>query len=349
MTTPRTAQVVPLPPPYGGQYDRLPIVSIESPYCQRLLNYNSENGILSLRHGDSHFCQVAASPAVVISLVTYGSNTKFLAVVTDNVNMTWFDVSSGTPSSLHTEFACVLLGTYPIHTAEFRGTIYFLSEYSTGAEIVYYTGSAWGTDPFTFSTTFGAHIGFPHRNRFYMGQGGSLKVAWGGIDATSGAATVQDFSSVFSWGDRHAGHDQPVPGRRGRRAGVVFAPPRAASTPSGLVPFGLRARSREDPAGSAVEEGSVTVGAFSEPHAELVPRTSRGSSSASHDLAVDNRGNSRLSAEIEATDADRQLKFDVNPPAVVVEPGMAASRRSRSAPRSGSGAASPRPGRSSCS
>ncbi|HYO43975.1 MAG TPA: hypothetical protein VES19_12320 [Candidatus Limnocylindrales bacterium] len=106
-------------------------------------------------------------------------------------------------------------------------------------------------------------------------------------------------------------------------AKAVFRPPRAAATPSGLIPFGLRARSREDPAGSAVEEGSVTVGGFMDPHAELVPRTSRGSGSGSHDVAVDNRGNTRLSAEIEATDADQQLKFDVKPPAVVVEPGMA--------------------------
>ncbi len=106
-------------------------------------------------------------------------------------------------------------------------------------------------------------------------------------------------------------------------AKAVFRPPRAASTPAGLVPFGLRAASREDPAGSAVEEGSVQVGAFADPHAELVPRTSRGSGSGSHDVALDNRGNTRLSAEIEATDADQQLKFDVKPPAMVVDPGMA--------------------------
>jgi hypothetical protein len=112
------------------------------------------------------------------------------------------------------------------------------------------------------------------------------------------------------------------PGAEGE-AQAVFSPPRAASTPSGVVPFGLRARSREDPAGSAVEEGSVQVGSFMDPYAELVPRTSRGSRSGSHELAVDNRGNARLSAEIEALDADQQLTFDVNPPAVVVEPGMA--------------------------
>ena len=70
------------------------------------------------------------------------------------------------------------------------------------------------------------------------------------------------------------------PGAEGT-AKAVCSPPRVASTPAGIVPFGLRARSREDPAGSAVEEGSVEVGAFQSPFAELVPRTSRGSGSGS--------------------------------------------------------------------
>jgi hypothetical protein len=121
------------------------------------------------------------------------------------------------------------------------------------------------------------------------------------------------------------------PGAEGE-ARAIFSPPRAASTPSGVVPFGLRARSREDPAGSAVEEGSVQVGSFMDPHAELVPRTSRGSGSGTHELAVDNRGNTRLAAEVEAVDADQQLTFDVNPPAVVVEPGMAGFAKVRVRP-----------------
>jgi hypothetical protein len=104
---------------------------------------------------------------------------------------------------------------------------------------------------------------------------------------------------------------------------IVFRPPRSAQVPAGPMPFAIHAVSREDAAGSAVEEGTVTVGAFNDPFAELVPRTSRGSRSASHDLAVDNRGNVRLNAEVEAADVDRQLEFDVNPPGVVVEPGMA--------------------------
>ncbi len=133
------------------------------------------------------------------------------------------------------------------------------------------------------------------------------------------------------WAGAEPGSLSLFPGAEGT-AKVVFRPPRAASTPAGLVPFGVRARSREDPAGSAVEEGSVTVGSFQEPFAELVPRTSRGSRGGGHDVAIDNRGNARLSAELEGTDADRVLRFDIKPPGVVVEPGMAGFAKIRVSP-----------------
>ena len=82
-------------------------------------------------------------------------------------------------------------------------------------------------------------------------------------DAAGWAATEPPVVSLF-------------PGVEGT-AKLVLRPPRLASTTAGVVPYALRARSREDPAGSAVEEGTITVGAFSEPFAELAPRTSRGS------------------------------------------------------------------------
>lgn len=142
------------------------------------------------------------------------------------------------------------------------------------------------------------------------------------------AGTVVDEFTLDVLGDAAgwATVEPPVvslfPGAEGS-ARIVFRPPRTSAVAAGPVAFGLRARSRENPAGSAVEEGIVEVGAFVEPHAELVPRTSRGSSAATHELAIDNRGNIRLSAEVAAGDQDRLLAFDVRPPAVVVEPGMA--------------------------
>lgn len=116
-------------------------------------------------------------------------------------------------------------------------------------------------------------------------------------------------------------------------ARIVFRPPRVATVPAGPLPFGVRVRSREDPPGSTVEEGTVEVGAFIEPYAELLPRTSRGSRSATHDLAIDNRGNARLNAEVSAADPDQLLAFDIQPPGIVVEPGTAAFARIRVKPR----------------
>ena len=122
------------------------------------------------------------------------------------------------------------------------------------------------------------------------------------------------------------------PGAEGTTT-AFFRPPRTAQTPTGELPFGVRARSREDPAGSAVEEGVLVVGAYQDTFAELVPRTSRGSRGATHELAVDNRGNSRLNATVTAGDQDQLLAFDVEPPGLVVDPGTAGFAKVRVKPR----------------
>ncbi len=122
------------------------------------------------------------------------------------------------------------------------------------------------------------------------------------------------------------------PGAEGTTS-VFFRPPRAADTPTGELPFGVRARSQEDPAGSAVEEGVLVVGIFQDTFAELVPRTSRGSRGATHELAVDNRGNSRLNATVTAGDQDQLLRFDVEPPGLVVDAGTAGFGKVRVRPR----------------
>ena len=116
------------------------------------------------------------------------------------------------------------------------------------------------------------------------------------------------------------------PGVEGQ-ADVRFAPPRSYDTTAGTVPFGVRVASREDPDGSVVEEGVVEVGRFADVVAELVPRTSRGRRSARHDLAVDNRGNTRINASLSARDPDNLLRFEMDPPALVAEPNTAVFTR----------------------
>jgi hypothetical protein len=121
------------------------------------------------------------------------------------------------------------------------------------------------------------------------------------------------------------------PGTEGTTT-VTFTPPRSPEVRAGRLPFGIQVQSKEDPAGSTVEEGTIEVAPFTEVTAELVPRTSRGSTGATHDLALDNRGNVALSAALSAIDADRLLSFDVRPAAIDAEPGAAAFSKIRVSP-----------------
>jgi hypothetical protein len=114
---------------------------------------------------------------------------------------------------------------------------------------------------------------------------------------------------------------------------VIFRPPREHSVAAGPIPFGIMVRSREDPQGSVVEEGTVEVGQFVDDGIELLPRTARGRRSAIYELAVDNRGNRPLNVEILPLDPDGRFAFRPDPPAIVIEPGAAGFSRIKVAPR----------------
>ena len=104
---------------------------------------------------------------------------------------------------------------------------------------------------------------------------------------------------------------------------VRFDIPRASEVASGQVPFAVKVTSQEDPAGSIVEEGVLNVGAFAEVVAELLPRTGRGRRRTRHQLAIDNRGNTRLNVDLGARDPDGLLAFRITPPALVAAPATA--------------------------
>ena len=116
-------------------------------------------------------------------------------------------------------------------------------------------------------------------------------------------------------------------------ATVTFSPPRSPQVPAGQMPFGVHVMSKEDAAGSVVEEGVLDIAPFSDVFAELAPRTSRGRGGASHDLAIDNRGNAPLNASLSAADPDRLLNFEVIPPGIVADPGTASFAKVAVKPR----------------
>ncbi|MDQ3107309.1 MAG: hypothetical protein M3Q68_05825, partial [Actinomycetota bacterium] len=103
-----------------------------------------------------------------------------------------------------------------------------------------------------------------------------------------------------------------------------FSPPRSSSVSAGLIPFGVRVTSQEEPDFSVVEEGSVQIGGFSAVSTKIVPRTSEGKRNAVHRLEVTNTGNSPVQVDVTAGDPDELLAFEVEPRALAVQPGSTA-------------------------
>ena len=106
-------------------------------------------------------------------------------------------------------------------------------------------------------------------------------------------------------------------------ATVTFNPPRDASVPAGKLNFGVRVVPTQHPDQAVVPEGMVEVLPFLETTAELVPRTSRGRSGATHHVAVDNRGNTPITVTLAAADAGELLTLEPSPATVTVQPGHA--------------------------
>lgn len=149
-----------------------------------------------------------------------------------------------------------------------------------------------------------------------------------GVKITNTGQVVDEFTvGVVGDAGPWASIEPPVvslfPGAQGEVT-VTFAPPRSAEVAAGEVPFGVRVASKEDVAGSTVEEGTLAVAAFEDVTVELVPRTSHGRRGAKASFRVDNRGNAPLLAQMAASDPDANLRFGFRPAAIDVAPGMAA-------------------------
>jgi hypothetical protein len=113
---------------------------------------------------------------------------------------------------------------------------------------------------------------------------------------------------------------------------VGFAPPRSFEVRAGERPFAVRAASREDPGGSAVEEGVLTVAQFDLVVAELVPQASRGPRVGRHHLAIDNLSNHPLTLRLLPSDPDSLLEFFMDAQEFEAPPGTATFVRVRARP-----------------
>lgn len=116
-------------------------------------------------------------------------------------------------------------------------------------------------------------------------------------------------------------------------ARVTFRPPRAPDPVADTYPFGVAVRAASDASASTVEEGHIVVAPFVQLASEIVPQTSRGSRSATHDLTVKNIGNAVAEVSVKASDPDRLLNFEVVPERVGLRPGSSTTIRARVKPK----------------
>ncbi|MFE7031162.1 hydrolase [Streptomyces sp. NPDC057621] len=114
---------------------------------------------------------------------------------------------------------------------------------------------------------------------------------------------------------------------------VTFSPPRTPDATAGPNPYAVRVTPTEHPDATTVPEGNLTITPFTEIRAELVPPTVKGRFRGRPKLAVDNLGNTKLTASVSGSDNGDQLSYDVHPSNVQIEPGRAAFVKTTLKPR----------------
>lgn len=114
---------------------------------------------------------------------------------------------------------------------------------------------------------------------------------------------------------------------------LTFAPPRTSDATAGPNPYAVRITPTEHPEATTVPEGNLTITPFTEVRAELVPPTVKGRLRGRPKLAVDNLGNTKVTASVSGSDNGDQLSYDIHPSNIQIEPGRAAFVKATLKPR----------------
>ncbi|MCP2342454.1 ricin-type beta-trefoil lectin domain protein [Actinomadura rupiterrae] len=133
------------------------------------------------------------------------------------------------------------------------------------------------------------------------------------------------------WARVEPGIVRLYPGTTGT-AEITFAPPRSPDAAAGSHPFAVEVSPAEQSQLKTVVEGTLTLTPFTEVRAELLPQTVRGRFGARPKFAVDNFGNTKVTASLLGKDNGGQLSFTLQPAHVQIEPGRAAWVKGRVRP-----------------
>lgn len=191
---------IPLPAPFGGVDDLTPIIALQPPYCENLLNFNvAQEGTL-LRFGDKKFgvtITQTAGGSVPQRIFTYGNSRIFVLtyevvaqkyVLNDmESGATVFDMTAILPGPL------AFSGFYDLYFNKYL----FMFSKAAGTTIpgMYFDGTAFGVIGYT-GTGYAPLGGNVYKNRAYMIQAGEAAYWYSDLKAISGPCVYQDLSSL---------------------------------------------------------------------------------------------------------------------------------------------------------
>lgn len=187
-----------LPPPYRGVNDKLPIIAVQSPQCEELLNWNIFEGGIKLRSGDGFGFQsglISIDPFRMDSLIAYGT-TRLYAIYSYNTLglAAVFNFETGTEEYTYA------LGAF---INDYFATLYFnnylfIFPYTSANAGFQYSGAAWAVLGYTGTGTFKPFGGNIFKNRSYLIQKDEAAYWYSAINAIAGALTKVDLSTIVS-------------------------------------------------------------------------------------------------------------------------------------------------------
>lgn len=191
-------------PPYKGQNSRVPSLLVENPFCERLLNFKTNEIGISLRPGNSIHTTLTTPTYTVNNLLhtdVYNASTaSIFQLIKDGSDLRWVDITSaGTGTSVRLQAGKT---ASEVHTLFFKNYLFYFGDGDLAAGGApgpqYYDGSAWGNVGYSWPSSFNPFGGCVFKNRAYFIGKSSATYGYSEIDSIAGTVTKVDLSSVIS-------------------------------------------------------------------------------------------------------------------------------------------------------
>ena len=192
---------IPLPAPFGGVDDLTPIIALQPPYCENLLNFNVLQEGVVLRYGDKKFgvtITQAAGGSVPQRIFTYGNSRIFvLSYEVTAQKYVLYDMESGATSFDMTTILPGALAFSGFYDLFFNNYLFMFSK-AAGVTIpgMYFDGTAFGAIGYT-GTGYAPLGGNVYKNRAYMIQNGAPGYWYSADKAITGPCVYVDLATII--------------------------------------------------------------------------------------------------------------------------------------------------------